>query len=74
MSSVQLLDEAAAERQRVELINRLVKEQIFPADFDGGWALEEGSRWVAGACSWPAPAGELVVVVPGAQQHRLMLL
>lgn len=34
MSSVQLLDEAAAERQRVDLINRLVKEAL-AADFDG---------------------------------------
>jgi hypothetical protein len=33
LSSVQLLDEAA-ERQRVDLINRLVKE-AFPADYDG---------------------------------------
>jgi ABC-type lipoprotein export system ATPase subunit len=48
MSSVQLLDEAAAERQRVELINRLVKEQIFPADFDGARAREEGRTGQAG--------------------------
>lgn len=34
LSSVQLLDEAAAERQRVDLINRLVKEAL-TADFDG---------------------------------------
>ncbi|KAL4421697.1 hypothetical protein ABPG77_010641 [Micractinium sp. CCAP 211/92] len=34
MSSVQLVDEAAAERQRVDLINRLVKEAL-SADFDG---------------------------------------
>ncbi|KAL4457629.1 hypothetical protein ABPG75_012494 [Micractinium tetrahymenae] len=34
MSSVQLVDEAAAERQRVDLINCLVKEAL-AADFDG---------------------------------------
>lgn len=57
MSSVQLLDEAAAERQRVDLINRLVKEAL-AADFDGGWgrAANPGA-WVAcrrggaGTCS-----------------------
>ena len=34
LSSVRLVDELAAERQRVELINRLVKEAI-AADFEG---------------------------------------
>jgi hypothetical protein len=34
LSSVRLVDEAAAERQRVDLINRLVRE-AFPADYDG---------------------------------------
>lgn len=48
MSSVQLLDEAAAERQRVDLINRLVKEAL-TADFDGGW-------WAACLTSTSAPA------------------
>lgn len=54
MSSVQLVDEAAAERQRVDLINRLVKEAL-SADFDGGWgrtldhpsALHVGCRHAA---------------------------
>ena len=35
LSSVQLLDEASAERQRVALIERLVKEAL-TADFEGG--------------------------------------
>lgn len=35
LSSVQLLDEATAEQQRVALIERLVKEAL-TADFEGG--------------------------------------
>mgnify|MGYP001810702245 CR=1 FL=1 len=44
MSSVQLVDEAAAERQRGELINRLV-QQALTADFDGAWVVGEGRQW-----------------------------
>lgn len=46
MSSVRLVDEAAAERQRVDLINRLVKEAL-AADFDGVCTCES-----ANAIAW----------------------
>lgn len=69
LSSVQLVDDAAAERQRCELINRLVKEAL-SADFEGGcccvcllrasrqagcrpYACRAAALVAAARCRWP---------------------